>query len=80
LLTDKGESIAQKHVTIMQNAEVVQLTPEIAMMAAKIGKAFKLPMADSIIYATAQIHNADVHTKDKHFLALSNVHYYGGEA
>jgi predicted nucleic acid-binding protein len=42
-------------VDIMQNAVVIGLTPRIAVFAAKLGKQYKLPMADSIIYAIAKI-------------------------
>jgi predicted nucleic acid-binding protein len=63
-------------VDIMQNAVIINLTPRIAVLAAKLGKQCKLPMADSIIYATAKIYNAEVYTQDKHFESLDNVHYF----
>jgi predicted nucleic acid-binding protein len=63
-------------VDIMQNAVVISLTPRIAVLAAKLGKQYKLPMADSIIYVTAKIYNAEVYTQDKHFENLNNVHYF----
>ncbi len=37
---------------------------------------YKLPMADSIIYATAQIYNAEIYTQDKHFENLKQVRYF----
>ena len=33
-------------------------------------------MADSIIYATAKIYNAEIYTQDRHFENLDNVHYF----
>ena len=33
-------------------------------------------MADSIIYATAEIYNAEIYTQDKHFENLNRVHYF----
>jgi predicted nucleic acid-binding protein len=36
----------------------------------------KLPMADSIIYATAEIYSADLYTQDKHFENLPRVRYF----
>jgi predicted nucleic acid-binding protein len=45
-------------------------------MAARLGKEAKLPLADSIIYATAKIHNSEIYTQDKHFDGLSGVHYF----
>jgi len=37
---------------------------------------YKLPMADSIIYATAELYNAEIYTQDKHFESLDRVHYF----
>ena len=76
ILTDKGESTARGYASFMQNATVISITPQIAIQAARLGKELKLPMADSIIYATAQIHNAELYTQDKHFDGLANVHYF----
>ena len=42
----------------------------------KLSKQHKLPTADSIIYATAKIYNAEIYTQDKHFESLENVHYF----
>jgi len=42
----------------------------------KLGKQYKLPTADSIIYATAKSYNAEIYTQDKHFENLENVHYF----
>jgi predicted nucleic acid-binding protein len=67
---------ADLSVDIMQNAVVINLTPKIAIFAVNIGKQLKLPMADSIIYATAKIYNAEIYTQDKHFENLKNVHYF----
>ena len=63
-------------IDIMQNATVVGATPRIAILAAKLGKQHKLPMADSIIYATAKIYDAEIYTQDNHFDNLENVHYF----
>jgi len=63
-------------VDIMQNAAVISLNSRIAILASKLGKELKLPMADSIIYATAKIYNADIYTQDRHFENLELVHYF----
>ena len=76
ILIDKDESAALASTSFMQNAAVVSITPQIAMFAAKLGKQHRLPMADSLIYATAQIHDAEIYTQDKHFDGLGNVHYF----
>jgi predicted nucleic acid-binding protein len=63
-------------VDIMLNATVTGLNSRIAILASKLGKELKLPMADSIIYATAKIYNADIYTQDRHFEGLEHVHYF----
>ena len=67
---------ANTAVDIMQNAVVVDITPQLAILAAQLGKQHKLPMADSIIYATAVLHNAEIYTQDKHFENLDRVQYF----
>ena len=67
---------ANTAVDIMQNATIVDITPEIAILAAQLGKQYKLPMADSIIYATAVLNSAEIYTQDKHFKYLDHVHYF----
>ena len=52
------------------------LWSEIALLASDTGKQRKLPMADSIIYATAELYNAEIYTQDKHFENLDRVHYF----
>ena len=77
---EKDESTAMHYVSSMLNATVISIDSQIAIQAARIGKDFKLPFADSIIYATAQIYDAKLFTQDKHFEGLENVHYFGGAA
>ena len=75
MLTDKGESAALSSISFMQNATVISITPQIAVLAARLGKEHRLPMADSIIYATAKVCDAGIYTQDKHFEGLEKVHY-----
>jgi len=63
-------------VTIMQNADVIDINPQLVVLAAQLGKQYKLPMADSIIYATAVLWDAELYTQDKHFENLDRVHYF----
>ena len=55
---------------------ITSVTPQIAILAARLGKKHRLPMADSIIYATAKTLNAEIYTQDKHFEGLENVYYF----
>jgi predicted nucleic acid-binding protein len=52
---------------------VVDLTDTIALAAASHSIDRKLPMADAIIYATAQAHQAELITSDAHFSGLPGV-------
>jgi len=63
-------------VAIMQNATVIGINPQLVVLAAQLGKQHKLPMADSIIYATAVLWDAELYTQDKHFENLDRVHYF----
>jgi len=76
ILVQKDETAARLSVSFMQNAIVVNVTSQIAVLAAKLGKELGLPMADSIIYATAKIKEAEVYTKDRHFENLEGAHYF----
>ena len=47
---------------------------DLALCRAAIGSA--LPLADSLIYATAQTHGAVLWTQDQHFEGLAGVNYF----
>lgn len=74
-LRQRGESAAQVSVAGMQLGRVIGLDEEIAERAARLGVAHKLPLADSIVYATALAHGADVWTQDTDFDGLPSVHF-----
>jgi predicted nucleic acid-binding protein len=63
-------------IGIMQNAAIIGINPQLAVLAAQLGKKYKLPMADSMIYATAVLYDAEIYTQDKHFENLNRVHYF----
>jgi predicted nucleic acid-binding protein len=52
------------------------LTANLAFAAAKLSKDLHLPMADSIIYATARRYTCTLWTQDKHFAGLESVRYF----
>jgi predicted nucleic acid-binding protein len=49
---------------------------ELSLLAAKLSIEFKLPMADSVIYATALKYNCILWTQDHHFSGLNFVNYF----
>jgi predicted nucleic acid-binding protein len=75
LLVEANEEIASSAVVQMRKGLVVDLDCSLALDAAYISREHKLPMADSIIYATALHYNATLWTQDKHFEGLSQVQY-----
>lgn len=54
----------------------VPLDTQLAIDAGSYGVQYKLPLADSIIYATTQKYDATLWTQDKDFKGLTNVKYY----
>ncbi len=72
---EKGESSALVAVGLMRQTTVVALDEDLAVEAARLGLVHSLPLADSIIYATAQRHHAEVWTHDTHFRGLLGVRF-----
>ena len=64
VLRESCENDALQSVAAMQKGTVVDLTPKIAILASKLSLEHRLPMADSIILATAQEYNAKIWTQD----------------
>ncbi len=60
----------------MKLGRVVDIDETIAVTASKISIEKKIPMADSLIYATAELYGATIYTQDEHFAKLANVKYY----
>ena len=72
----RDESSALQYVAVMQQSKVVELDAALALRAAALGLRHKLPLADSVIYATAQQAGAQVWTQDADFKGLPNVHFW----
>ena len=75
LAEPEGEEIALEAVAAMQQGLVVQLDADLALAAAKISSETKLPMADSVILATAREHDATLWTQDSDFEGVEGVRY-----
>jgi toxin FitB len=71
--TDEGHAL--EAVAVMQQSTVVDLDARIALDAARISFKYKLPMADSIILATAWAYEATVWTQDEDFKAIPGVQF-----
>ena len=75
VLQQRGENAALTAVAIMQQGEVVELTAPLALSAATLSVKHKLPMADSIMYATARAFSATLWTQDADFEDLPHVRF-----
>jgi len=59
----------------MQQGQVVDLDAPLALAAAKLSADSKLPLADSVVLATARRHEATLWTQDADFEGLPDVRY-----
>ena len=71
LAREVGDETASMALSLMQRVQVVAVDIDIALSAATNG----LPLADSLIYATAQAHGAVLWTQDADFDGLPGVNY-----
>ena len=70
-----GETQALKAIAHMQLGELIELDTKLAIFAARLSLQTKLPMADSIVYATARAHEATLWTQDDDFEGLEDIKY-----
>ena len=75
ILQQKTENEALRAVAAMMQGSVVDLNPALALSAAKIALRHQLPLADSVILATAQAYGATLWTQDADFRNISGVRY-----
>ena len=75
VMQQRGEDEALQVAALLHQGDVVALDSGIALSAAQLGVAHKLPLADSIIYATAKQHDAMLWTMDADFSELPGVRY-----
>jgi toxin FitB len=74
------QSRALRAIAQMRQARVVDLTADIALRVSLVSVQHRLPMADSLIYATAKTVGATVWTQDEHFRGLPEVHFRESQA
>ena len=76
ILRQCDENKALEAIAHMRQGRVIDLDGNLAISAAKVGVDLKLPLADSIIYATGQKYNAIIWTQDNDFEGLTGVRYF----
>lgn len=72
LSREAGDEVAAAALTLMNQGRVVGVDLNLALAATRNG----LPLADSLIYATAQAHGAQLWTQDAHFDGFPGVRYF----
>lgn len=75
VLQQRSEDDALGAIAVMVQGQVVGLDTTLALSAAKTSVELKLPMADSIILATARAYEATVWTQDEDFESIEGVQY-----
>lgn len=75
VLQQRGEGDALQAIAVMQQGQVVDLDAPIALRAARLSVERRLPLADSVILATANAFNATLWTQDADFEGLPGVQY-----
>jgi len=75
VLQQRGEDAALQAATAMHQGLIAPLDARLALRAAKISSDLKLPLADSVILATARAYNSVIWTQDTHFQGLEDVRY-----
>ena len=75
VLRHRGRQEALQAAATMRQGRVVDLDEGLAIEAAELGASLKLPMADSIIYATTSAAEAELWTQDADFDGLDSVRF-----
>lgn len=75
VLQQKGEGEALQAIAVMRQGQVVDLDASLALNAAKASVEVGLPMADSIMLATARQYGATLWTQDADFEHIEGVRY-----
>lgn len=70
-----GKEAALQAIGMLYRGQLAALSDEIALQVALLSMDYKLPMADSVILATARANNATLWTQDEHFKDLAGVEY-----
>jgi len=75
VLQQRGEGDALKAVAQIQLGKVAELDTALALSAGRLGINLKLPLADSVVLATARAYKALLWTQDEDFKGIKGVKY-----
>jgi len=75
VLRTDGKAVAKmRSHTIQRDFEVIDVNYQIAVKSAELRSKHKMPMADSVIAATAQILDCPLFSDDAHFKQIRDLH------
>jgi predicted nucleic acid-binding protein len=75
VLGQRDESLALQAIALMYQGRIVDLSAPLAIDAARLSRREALPMADSIMLATARAFGATLWTQDADFESIPDVRY-----
>ena len=75
VLQQRGEASALQAVALMHQGRVVSLDAALALAAARLSVAERLPLADSVMLATARAFGATLWTQDSDFEGREDIRY-----
>jgi toxin FitB len=75
ILQQRGEGPALQAAALMQQGQVIELDATLSIAAAKLSIQLQLPMADSIMLASAMAYSATFWTQDADFKNVPHVKY-----
>jgi len=75
VLQQRGDGDALQVVALMQQGHVVELSAALALAAARLSVDLGMPMADSVMLATARAWDATLWTQDADFKGVPGVKY-----
>ena len=75
VMQQRGENDALQAVALMRQGAIVELSASLALSAARISLNDKIPMADSIMLATARVFGATLWSQDSDFKNIAEVKY-----
>ena len=75
VLIERNRDDALEAIALMKEGRVVDLDDNLALSASELSCEMQLPLADSIILATARANEAVLWTQDAHFKGVEGVKY-----
>lgn len=75
ILQQRGDPPALQAVALMHQGRIVDLDTTLALAAARVSAVERLPLADSVMLATARAFGATLWTQDADFAGRAGVRY-----